>query len=234
MGEFVIAWDIETTPDLDAFAAAKSLTGESLEAVREAMGDSFPKLPYHKIICIGALIAERVSEGWQVRSAGAPHIGERSEAELIQAFVKRLDDLSPRLITFNGSSFDLPVIRYRAMKNRISARGLSQRPYFNRYTEDALDLCDALSSFDARAKISLDELAKVLGLPGKPADIKGSQVEQFFLEGKIQEISQYCVSDVVNTYCIWLRYEFFRGAVSQKELEFSEASVSPYLEGRQK
>ena len=45
-------------------------------------------------------------------------------------------------MTFNGSSFDLPVLRYRAMVHKVTAIGLSARPYFNRYTDDAVDLCD--------------------------------------------------------------------------------------------
>jgi predicted PolB exonuclease-like 3'-5' exonuclease len=66
---------------------------------------------------------------------GAPHCGERSERDLIAAFVNRIADLSPQLVTFNGNSFDLPALRYRAMVNGIAAPGLSARPYFNRYTE---------------------------------------------------------------------------------------------------
>ena len=52
---------------------------------------------------------------------GAPHIGERTEAELIGAFAERVGQLRPQLITWNGHSFDLPVLRYRAMVNRVSA-----------------------------------------------------------------------------------------------------------------
>jgi len=46
----------------------------------------------------------------------------------------------------NGNSFDLPVFRYRAMVHGISAPGLSARPYFHRYSEDAIDLCDTPSA----------------------------------------------------------------------------------------
>ena len=57
-----------------------------------------------------------------------------------------------RAVTFNGASFDLPVLRYRAMVCGVAAPGLALRPYFNRYTEDAIDLCDVLASFSSQNK----------------------------------------------------------------------------------
>jgi predicted PolB exonuclease-like 3'-5' exonuclease len=81
---------------------------------RAELGDKFPKHIYHSIICIGALIAHREDGGhWAVDALGAPHVGERSEKALISSFVDRIAELSPQLVTFNGSLFDLPVLRYR-------------------------------------------------------------------------------------------------------------------------
>jgi 3'-5' exonuclease len=98
--------------------------------LREALGSSFRKHPLLKIACIGALVASRLPEGWHVDALGAPHIGERPEARLIGYFIEKIGELRPQLITFNGHSFDLPVLRYRAMVSRISAVGLQVRPYF--------------------------------------------------------------------------------------------------------
>lgn len=226
MPDFVVAWDLETVPDLEAYAASKGLVGRSADQLRAEMGNSFPKLPLHRIVCIGALIAERTSQGWLVKAIGAPHIGQRSERELIEAFVERINELSPKLVTFAGAGFDLPVLRYRAMKHSVSAPALSKRPYFNRYTEDAVDLCDVLASFDARGRITLDELSRILGFAGKPAGMEGSQVEQYFSEGKIEEIAKYCESDIINTYRIWLRLELFRGALSTEQYYASENSLA--------
>jgi 3'-5' exonuclease len=142
----VIVWDLETVPDLDAGARMLNIEHASRDEVRKALGSDFPKYPLHKIVCIGALVARSTSEGWQIDAFGAPHIGERSESDLITGFIERIGQLRPQLITYNGTNFDLPVLRYRAMINRLSAVGLQVRPYFHRYAEDALDLCDVLAT----------------------------------------------------------------------------------------
>ena len=92
------------------------------------------------------------------------------------------------------------VLRYRAMVCGVAAPGLALRPYFNRYTEDAIDLCDVLASFSPQNKASLHELCRVMGLPGKPDGISGADVEKYVREGRIAEVAAYCETDVVNTY----------------------------------
>jgi predicted PolB exonuclease-like 3'-5' exonuclease len=156
-------------------------------------------------------------------------VGERSEKELISAFVDKIAELRPQLITFNGNSFDLPVLRYRAMIHGLSAPGLACRPYFKRYSSDALDLCDELSSFSANAKVKLDELSKILGFVGKPTEIDGGEVETFFKQGRIREIAEYCEGDVVNTFRVWLRYELFCGRLSLSSYEASETNLAAYV-----
>lgn len=146
MSDTIIVWDLETIPDIKGFAAANDMAGKSDDDVRAALGDRFPKLIYHSIVCIGALVAQRPRDGWAVVALGAPHVGERAEKALITAFVDRIGELKPQLVSFNGNSFDLPVLRYRAMVNQVSALGLAARNYFSRYTEDALDLLDVLAS----------------------------------------------------------------------------------------
>ena len=228
----VVAWDLETIPDISGFAVANDLVGKLPDEVRGAMGDKFPKHIYHEIICIGALIAHSNNDHWVVDALGAPYVGDRTEEELITAFVDKIAELKPQLVTFNGSSFDLPVLRYRAMTHKVSALGLSARPYFNRYTDDAIDLCDVLSSFAPNAKASLHEMCRVMGLPGKPDGIRGGEVEKYFHDGRIKEIAEYCESDVVNTYRVWLRYELFRGKLTKQGHEASEANLHDFITAR--
>src|SRR4051794_40318720 len=102
MSDHVLIWDLETTPDLNCIARVQGLSEHDEVGAREALGDKFPKLPFHKIVCVGALRAERSDLGWHVRYLGAPHLGERSEAELIQDFSNRIQTSKPRLVSFNG------------------------------------------------------------------------------------------------------------------------------------
>ena len=226
MANEIMVWDLETVPDLEGYARANGIVGRSPEEIRAAMGPDFPKLIYHSIVCIGALVASRTSNGYEVQVVGAPHVGQRTEKELIESFVTKIGQVSPQLVTFNGSAFDLPVLRYRAMLHGIFAPGLHNRAYFHRYTDDCVDLCDVLSSFSYGAKAKLDELSRIMGLPGKPSGIDGSQVEAYFNAGRIQEISDYCKSDVINTYRLWLRHELFRGRLDQKQFDFSEQGTA--------
>jgi 3'-5' exonuclease len=230
--DHVIVWDLETVPDLPCVARVNGFDEQDEAAAREALGEKFPKLIFHKIVCIGALIADRVEGVWIVRSLGAPSIAERAEGEIIQSFVDRIAEYRPQLVTFNGSSFDLPVLRYRAMINRVGAPGLAARNYWNRYTEDALDLCDALASFTSNGKTSLNDLCRALGFPGKPDDIDGGEVERYVREGRIGDVANYCEIDVASTYRVWLVHELFRGRLSPAEFQASEDNLMGFLQER--
>jgi 3'-5' exonuclease len=229
----IIAWDIETVPDLKGFAAANGHAGKTDDEIRAELGDKFPKHIYHSIVCIGALVAHREEGGhWVVDALGALHVGERPEKELIASFVDKIAALSPQLVTFNGSSFDLPVLRYRALVHGVAAPGLAARPYFHRYTEDAVDLCDVLASFSSQAKATLHELCRVMGLPGKPDGMTGAEVEKYYRDGHIRQIAEYRESDVLNTYRVWLRHELFRGRLSEPEFQASEENLLGFVKAR--
>ena len=66
MSDTVIVWDLETMPDLAAAGRALGHVGEPDEGIRAELGDGFPKLPLHSIVCIGASVASRRDDGWAV------------------------------------------------------------------------------------------------------------------------------------------------------------------------
>jgi 3'-5' exonuclease len=229
----VLVFDLETVPDVKAFAQAEHLGHHPDHEVRRQMGEKVARQLFQRIVCIGVLQAERDAAGtWQPRSLAAPHLGGQDERALIQGFVDRLVPQAPLLVTFNGHAFDLPVLRYRAMMHKVSAPGLAVRAYFDRAGSDMVDLCDLLSAGERHARVSLNELARVLGLPGKPDGVDGQAVEGLFANGKHAEIAAYCTSDVVNTYRCWLHYELFCGRLDDRAFSASETALAGFLAGR--
>ena len=91
----VIVWDIETVPDISAFAAANGHEGKSDDDIRAAMGEKFPKHIYHSIVCVGALIAHQDGEHWAVDSLGAPHVASESN---LAGFIKARGNTKPHLV----------------------------------------------------------------------------------------------------------------------------------------
>lgn len=229
MNETVVVFDLETVPDLAAVARVHGLDPADEDAARGKLGTGFPKLIFHRIVCIGALVAEQVDGAWKVRALGAPHVGERSEPTLIADFAARIESLRPRLVSFNGQGFDLPTIRYRAMIHGLAAPGLTCRPYYRRYDEASLDLCDVLANYDARARIGLDALCRAMSLPGKPDGMDGKGVADLVVQGRLDEVAAYCIADVVATYRIFLAYEHLRGTLSPDEFTRSSEDIAAFL-----
>jgi 3'-5' exonuclease len=71
-----------------------------------------------------------------------------------------------------------------------------------------------------------------MGRAGKPEEIDGSEVDRYYLEGKLKEIAEYCEADVINTYRVWLRYELFRGRLSEGEHQASERNLADFIRAR--
>lgn len=224
-----MVFDLETVPDLTAVARVHGLDPADTEGARAKLGSSFPKLIYHAIVCIGALVAEREDGVYRVRALGAPHVGERSEARLIADFAAQVERLRPQLVSFNGHGFDLPTIRYRALVHGLAAPGLTARPYYKRYDEAGLDLCDVLANHDARARVGLDALCRAMGRPGKPEGIDGGSVADLVAEGRLDEVAAYCRADVVATHRLFLAYQHLRGNLAPDAYARSEADLAAFL-----
>ncbi|MGA1562652.1 MAG: 3'-5' exonuclease, partial [Gammaproteobacteria bacterium] len=232
MGMNTLVFDIETIPDTEFGASYFELDGLNPEDTAKAMahlrqqesGTDFQKLPFHRVVAISAVWRGRGDE-IKVLSFGTP---ESDEAELIRQFFGAIDKYSPTLVSWNGSGFDLPVLHYRAMKHGIEAarywetgandQSFRWNNYISRYHERHTDLMDLLALYNLRAAARLDEVASLLGFPGK-LGMDGSKVWDAWLAGEIVGIRDYCETDVLNTWLVYLAFERFRGNLQASELE---------------
>ena len=202
----LLVLDIETIPD-DRFHH----------------GDEFPKLLHHQIIAIACLSASYVVDGdaSYFEIDGGSCCGEvaSSEKEIIAEIFDFIEETQPRLITFNGRGFDLPVLRYRALQYGISAPWYSNgatrwENYDQRFRPEwHCDLMDVLSGYGTSKAAKLGEVCDLLDIPCKPG-FDGSEVLTRFQAGEIQEIRDYAFSDVMATYALFLKYALFRGEIS--------------------
>ncbi len=224
----VLAFDIETIPDVDTGRRLYELGDLSDKDVgramftlrREETGDSeFLKHHLHRVVAISAVL--RHGETLKVWSLGDE---SSNETEIIRRFFDGIERYTPTLVTWNGSGFDLPVLHYRCLKHGVAAprywengqgdSSFRYNNYLSRFHERHTDLKDVLSAYQPRATAPLDDIAMLLGFPGKMGR-SGANVWEQFLEGKIREIRDYCETDALNTYLVYLRYELIRGHLDQ-------------------
>jgi hypothetical protein len=197
--------------------------------LERTQSDFFP-VPFHIPISIATLQA---GENYRIQALVSQGVDRFSEEELVRRFWQLFESCQT-LVTFNGRGFDLPVLETRAMKYCLSlpryfgASGPNYRG--SRYAETLhFDLCDYLSNFGAAYRRgSLDLLSKVIGLPGK-YNMAGGDVEYNFREGQQKEINQYCMTDVLQTYLLFLRVELLRGRMDQDAYRAVVAAAKEYL-----
>lgn len=227
----VFVFDIETVPDVTSGRRLLGLMNESDEGVlaamqslsKESTGNDFVKLHLQKIVAISVVF--RQGEQVKVWSLGKE---ESSEADLIQRFFNGIEKYKPTLVSWNGTGFDLPVLHYRALYHGITAtcywdtgeqdNNFKYNNYLNRYHARHLDLMDVLAAYQSKAYARLDDIAKMLGFPGKMG-IDGSEVLAYFNEGQLKTIRDYCETDVLNTYLVFLRFQLMRGHLSPNQYE---------------
>jgi predicted PolB exonuclease-like 3'-5' exonuclease len=222
----VLVFDIETIPDAEGLRKVWGLGPEvsddavvelAMQRRRQATGSDFLPVHLQRVVAVSCVL--RSSEGLRIWSLGSPQDGER---DIVQRFFDGIEKYTPQLVSWNGSSFDLPVLHYRALIHGIpgccywdagdSNRDFKFNNYLSRFHTRHTDLMDVLAGYVNRAWAPLDEIAVLCGLPGK-LGMDGSKVHGAFKRGEIEAIRNYCETDVANTYALWLRFQLIRGAL---------------------
>jgi predicted PolB exonuclease-like 3'-5' exonuclease len=238
----IFVFDIETVPDVDGGRRLYNLqdlsdadVGRAMLAMRrQQTGGEFLKLHLHRIVAIS--IAARMGDRFKVWSLAEP---ECSEAEIISRFYDGIERYSPTLVSWNGGGFDLPVLHYRGLIHGVTAarywetgnndQSFRWNNYIGRYHERHTDLMDVLSAHQGRAAAPLDELATLCGLPGKMG-MSGDKVWDCIRAGDYERVSNYCETDVLNTYLVYLRFELMRGRIDRPQYFIERRRVRESLE----
>ena len=128
------------------------------------------------------------------------------EAKMLQDFWEVAKTVQ-LFVGFNVMDFDLRFIYQRSIIFNVQPTvDLSFARYRN---YPIFDLMYEWSKWNMQSKISLDVLAKALGLPSsKGGEVEGKNVAQAFLDGKIDKICYYCEQDVELTRKIYKRMIF--------------------------
>ncbi len=230
-------FDIETVPDIASLAAWLSPAADlDADAVLELWRQreptlTMPKLPFHQVVAVAAAV---IADDGRLEACRSFGDGEEPEAELLRRFFSFVESRQPRLVGWNSSGFDLPCLTYRALKHGLVLRSFyRQRGYRYRYNEEThLDLMDLLSGYGASTKVSLDQIAAVLGVPGKMG-LDGTDVWPLYRQGRLDLIRAYCETDVLTTALIFARYAHHRGWFGDGERQNFDQSVEAFLQARQ-
>ena len=226
----ICVFDCETIPDVtlirktfDVDGDAYSATLQALQQYEATSNTTFMPHPYHQVVAISAVFADDYGNFKKVGTFPG-----KDEKEIIEAFLSYVDQKNPKLVSFNGRNFDIPMLLLRAMKYNLSCPAYFEQDnqmvnktkwenYRTRFSETFhLDLMDVLSNYGAARGLKLDTICQMVGIPGK-FDMDGSQVMELYYNDELQKIQEYCESDVLNTYLLFLKYELLKGSLTIEE-----------------
>lgn len=243
----ICVFDCETIPDIDSLRKAYGYEGDDKEVAnlafltqKEKTGSEFLPVNFHKVVAISAVLSDDFGKFIRVNT-----IEGDNEKKKIYDFINFINKRNPRLVSFNGKGFDLPMLMVRAMKYNIQAQAYFEtnnkelnknkwENYRSRYDGlFHLDLLDHISDFRAVGGLSLDLLCKSLNLPGK-YDTHGDQVNELYYDKKLDKIYEYCESDTLNTYWLFLKYTLLKGEITIEDYINNISLMSEYLQKEKK
>ena len=243
----ILVFDIESVPDYEAGRKIHKLMPDlSDQDVVKAMqhlqfqksGSEFMPLHLQKIVAISVVF----EKGDQLKVWSLGH-ADADEKEIIQRFFEGIEQHTPTLVSWNGGGFDLPVLHYRALLHGVPAprywetgdddNSFRYNNYISRFHWRHTDLMDVLANYQPRGGAKLDQIATMLGLPGK-LGMDGSLVWEKYQQGAMDDIRHYCETDVLNTYLVFLQFEMIRGRCSRELLAQKQARVKQLLSDSQR
>ena len=176
---------------------------------------------WHRVVAVSIVEASirRASDGrerYEVRCCRSGGEAAWDEGRLLRGFWKLFAATRPRLVTWNGRRFDMPVLRLRAMMYGVAADGWYApgdrwNGYGQRFAPDwHCDLMEELADHGAATRLALQDVAVAMGLPGKVGG-HGSEVAEMVERGELEAVRAYCEGDVINAFALYVRWALLTG-----------------------
>ncbi|MBM2815111.1 MAG: 3'-5' exonuclease, PolB [Ignavibacteria bacterium] len=188
-----------------------------------------------KVVCIGLQLMHGSGTNWEVVNRAAfsteeniPYDAYRTdtlkngdtchittERRILEDFWRILNKYgNASLVSFNGRNFDAPFLMLRSALHKIKpSRNLMDGTKFNYKMH--YDMIDELCFYQgaqtgATKRYNFDFYAQAFGIKSPKAEgIDGSKVAQFYSDGRITEIAEYCLRDVTATWELFLIWKSF-------------------------
>ncbi len=254
----IIVFDIETIPDTSLAGELCDISEEELknktqEELRTAManyhidnhnGNDFLRQPFHRIACISFLEAGisyeneyaddmtyTGKESYTFKQLTSYSSFNCSEEEVVRKFWNTLKDAKPRIISFNGRDFDINVLKCKALKYGIDCSwyfdyGGKFDNYEYPYSDSHFDLLYRYGRY------TLHEICILLNIPCK-LGVDGSRVAEYFDDKKYNDIREYCETDVLATYLVYLRMALVEGYIEKNTYNKCIEDVENHLISQQ-
>lgn len=241
-----LVFDVESAADGDLvsrirFPGENLPPGEAVHRYREYLTEKYETdfVPYSYQVPVCVVVA-KVSPDFQLLDVVALDEPEFRPHVITENFWRGWELYGrPTLVSFNGRSFDVPLLELAAFRYGISLAGWLdmskpnfQQPRYRYNLEKHLDLLDLLTNFGAtRFSGGLNLAATLLGKPGK-IETQGYMVQDLYQEGKLREINDYCRCDVLDTYFVFLRAAVLLGQLPLPQEQETVARTKKWLAER--
>ena len=191
--------DIETLPpdrDASTISLPEEVTACSDEEFRRLALDG----DFGRVLTIGVIVEqnEQVIHRGLLGRERQTMMFHLDEARTLRGFWKLLRGFNVSrdlVVGHNVFDFDLPFLYKRSVIQRV--RPTVELPFTRYRSQPIFDTMHQWNKWSPRKFVSLDRLAKVLGLESsKGQGIDGRLVYDRFCEGCHEEIADYCMRDV--------------------------------------
>lgn len=190
--------------------------------------EHFPPPQAHRVVSISCVELSGDDNEWYklVNSYGScvwSHDVQEAdllEKNMLETFGDKQRQDEAVLVTWNGRTFDLPVVNMRSFLHSVACPWYYQeRDVRYRYTEAGhCDLMDVFSDYGAARQMKLGDVARLMGLPGKVGPVTGANVGEIYAKGDdrisdMSAVASYCLGDSLQTALLFAKSRVHKGMI---------------------